>query len=350
MHKRELVKQAGVTAGAMAGMAAIVTQPKTPIAPPQELADKRHMGRYYTQGNPFTLPAFTEWAAISGLARRAVLEPFAGGNHLVRMLKGLGLCKRSHSFDIAPAAPEVSRRDCLQRFPAIRDAVVVTNPPWLARNSATRRKLPYPQESRYDDLYKHCLSLCLQHAGHVAAILPASFLTARLFTNRLHSVTLFSSVFFNDTEHPACLALFCPRAERPAASVYKMRAKVGCLEELRKHLPTPRAPRREIRFNHPAGALGLRAIDNTVTRSIRFCEGAALAGYAIGVTSRAITRISVPVRDTAKLAAGLNRRLRHFREKTDDVFLTPFKGLRADGGYRRRLDYALARAFIQEEI
>jgi len=346
MHKRELLKQAGAAARAPA----VVAQSKAPIRPPQGLAGKRHMGRYYTQGNPFTLPAFTEWAAISAIARRAVLEPFAGGNHLVRMLEGLGLCKRSHSFDIAPGAPEVGRRDCLQNFPEIRDAVVVTNPPWLARNSATRRKLPYPKESRYDDMYKHCLSLCLQHAGHVAAILPASFLTANLFTNRLHSVTLFSSCLFDDTEHPSCLALFCPVEERPAAVVYRMRAKVGCLGELRKHLPSPGSSRREIRFNHPAGGLGLHAIDNTITRSIRFCEGAALAGYAIGFTSRSITRISVPVQDAAKLAASLNRRLRQFRKKTEDIFLTPFKGLRADGDYRRRLDYGLARAFIEEEI
>ncbi|MCL2038821.1 MAG: hypothetical protein FWG85_00145 [Bacteroidetes bacterium] len=44
----------------------------------------------------------------------------------------------------------------------------------------------------------------------------------------------------------------------------------------------------------------------------------------------------------------LNDRLARFREDTNDIFLTPFKGLRKDNKYRRRLDYALARKLISE--
>ncbi|MDA7999846.1 MAG: hypothetical protein MPK06_02045 [Alphaproteobacteria bacterium] len=322
------------------------------MPPREDPATKRHTGRYYTKGNPFSLPAFTDWADICDISRKSVLEPFAGSNNLVRMLEDLGLCRHSRSFDIAPGAPEVRRQDSIQNFPKMKDSVVVTNPPWLARNSATRRGLPYPKESQYDDLYKHCLSLCLQNNDYVAAIIPASFLTTKtkLFVDHLHSVTLFSSYFFDDTEHPSCLALFCPVRDQPEPSVYRMRVRVGGLRELRKHLPRSRVNRGRIRFNDPDGVLGLHAIDNTVRRSIQFCEGAALAGYDIGFTSRSITRISVPVDDAAGLAATLNRKLNQFRQKTQDVFLTPFKGLRADGDYRRRLDYRLARAFIEEAI
>ena len=42
----------------------------------------------------------------------------------------------------------------------------------------------------------------------------------------------------------------------------------------------------------------------------------------------------------------LNTRLKTIREKTHDVFLTAFKGIRRDGHYRRRLDWALARAIV----
>ena len=41
-----------------------------------------------------------------------------------------------------------------------------------------------------------------------------------------------------------------------------------------------------------------------------------------------------------------NNELSEFRNSTKDVFLTPFKGLRKDGMYRRRMDYQLARNFI----
>ena len=38
--------------------------------------------------------------------------------------------------------------------------------------------------------------------------------------------------------------------------------------------------------------------------------------------------------------------LNDFRRETYDIFLTPFKGLRKDFRYRRRLDYALARNIV----
>jgi len=46
----------------------------------------------------------------------------------------------------------------------------------------------------------------------------------------------------------------------------------------------------------------------------------------------------------------LNENLIKFREETKDIFLTPFKGLRKDKKYRRRLDYALARRLISEVV
>lgn len=63
-------------------------------------------------------------------------------------------------------------------------------------------------------------------------------------------------------------------------------------------------------------------------------------------SSRSITRIGVDFTDGQ--IERLNRRFSEFRSKTRDVFLTPFKGLRKDGMYRRRLDYQLARRFVSE--
>ena len=311
---------------------------------------KRGLGRYYTQDNPFALPAFRNWGVAADIEKRDLLEPFAGSNNLIHMLRDMGLNNKSHSYDIAPASDDVEKRDTIQDFPEIKDSLIVTNPPWLARNSATRRGLPYPKGSKYDDLYKHCLALCLRNADYVAAIIPASFLTTNLFTERLHSVTLFSSYFFDDTEHPSCMALFSPRKDSPDAIIYDMENQIGALKDLKKHLPRPLHRYKEIRFNDPNGVLGLHAIDNTYSRTIRFCEGSSLSNYDIGFKSRSITRIAVPNVEVKKLIQKLNHSLNDFREKTEDVFLTPFKGLRADGGYRRRLDYRLARDFIEVHL
>ena len=311
---------------------------------------KRARGRYFTAANLFDTPHFRRWAAEAGLPEAVLLEPFAGGGDLIRMLRAAGLCRRFRAYDIAPAAPMVERRDTLANFPKGAGgrkarAVVVTNPPWLARNSATRRGLPFPA-TRFDDLYKHCADLCLQNADFVAAIIPASFLSSGLFRARLRAVDAAALPVFRDTENPTCLALFSPEAAGGKISVYEGGELVGELGELERHLPSP-VLRRAIRFNAPDGALGLVAIDNTRGPSIRFCDGRELAGYPIGGTSRMITRIAGDFgRGAGRLADELNGALGAFRKNTRDVFLTPFKGLRKDGMYRRRLDFALARDFI----
>ena len=312
-------------------------------SPEHSAALKRARGRYFTAANLFDTPHFRQWAADAGLPRATLLEPFAGGGDIVRMLRELKLCNRARAYDIAPAAAGIEQRDTLANFPR-RARVVVTNPPWLARNSATRRGLPFPQ-TRFDDLYKHCADLCLRNADYAALIVPASFLSSGLFRERLRVVDAAVAPVFRDTENPVCLALFSPEVGG-MVSVYEGGKFVGALSELERHLPSP-VFRRAIRFNDPAGALGLVAIDNTRGPSIRFCDGRELAGYPIGDTSRMITRIGGDFgRNAGRFAAGLNESLSAFRSRTRDVFLTPFKGLRRDGMYRRRLDFALARDFI----
>lgn len=311
------------------------------MPPPPENTKRAH-GRYYTAANLFDTPHFHAWARAAGLPHTPLTEPFAGRGDLLTHLRALDLCHRAHAYDIAPAAPTITKRDTLTNFPSAQ--VIVTNPPWLARNSATRRGLPYPP-THYDDLYKHCLALCLQNAAYVAAIIPASFLSAHLFRPRLLAVDVAAAPVFTDTENPTCLALFTPAAGADIA-LYHGGAPLGTLSELQRHLPRPARPF-PLRFNDPDGALGLIAIDNTRTASIRFCAGEELQNHAITPTSRMITRISGEFGPHLKKTIHhLNESLNAHRRHTHDIFLTPFKGLRKDGQYRRRLDFTLTRHLI----
>lgn len=52
-------------------------------------------------------------------------------------------------------------------------------------------------------------------------------------------------------------------------------------------------------------------------------------------------------RDLDRQIEGHNAELAAFRAATGDMFLTSFKDLRADSCYRRRLDWATARALIE---
>ena len=322
--------------------------------------EKRASGRYYTRGNPFQLKPFQLWAKASNLEHQTILEPFAGAKDIPRLIDAARLqCPNWAFFDIEPGAKGIVQRDTLADFPKEFNACI-TNPPWLARNSATRRGLPFPEVTRYDDLYKYALEQCLAHCGWVAAIIPEAFIRSGLFLERLCDfISLVpqkegkaeyenekrdTSYMFEDTEHPVGLALFASEATSDVR-IWQNNRFLGTMRELREHLPQP-SSNRDIVFNDPKGNLGLIAIDNTVAASIRFCPPEELKDYPIRVQCRSITKIGVPWRvdiDT------LNARLTTIREKTHDVFLTAFKGIRRDGHYRRRLDWALTRAIVDRQ-
>ncbi|RKU17021.1 hypothetical protein C6503_11610 [Candidatus Poribacteria bacterium] len=324
--------------------------------------EKRASGRYYTRGNPFLLKPFQTWAKASQLDQQITLEPFAGAKDIPQLIDAANLqCRDWAFFDIEPGAEGIAQRDTLADFPKGFN-ICITNPPWLARNSATRRGLPFPETTRYDDLYKYALEQCLTHCGWVAAIIPEAFIRSGLFLKRLHDfISLVPqtqdkanylpdkggrgvSVMFEDTEHPVGLALFAPHATSDV-NVWRNNQFLGGINELRMHLPQP-SSNRSIVFNAPNGNLGLIAVDNTVSASIRFCPPEELKDYPIRVHCRSITKIGVPWHVDIDM---LNTHLATIREKTHDVFLTAFKGIRRDGHYRRRLDWGLSRAIIDTE-
>ena len=181
---------------------------------------KRQYGSYYTLHSPFDTAPFRQWAEAAGIKDGTVLEPFAGLNNIVRMLQDAGLCSRFACYDIAarrggvgrrrgPLQPQssgrrgdgrgddnaaaamikIKRRDTLKSFPPGYDTCI-TNPPWLARNSARRRNLTFDVPRRYDDVYKYALELALEHCPFVAFIIPATFLRTGLFRDRLESFVL----------------------------------------------------------------------------------------------------------------------------------------------------------------
>lgn len=307
---------------------------------------KRNLGQYFTTYNPFKNAGFLEWARKCKLAQSTILEPFAGSNNLITMLKEMNLCHDFKSFDIEPKSAKVAKKDTLKDFPK-GFKICITNPPYLAQNSATRRGLDFPH-TKYDDLYKFALEICLKNCDFVGAIVPASFFNAQLFRERLSCYILLNSKMFNDTEHPVCLALFVPNAENTA--IYHGEKFLGFLSEFEQKLPKM-SQNQNIKFNETNGNLGLLALDNTKEASIKFINGNEISPNKIRVSSRSITRILVPnVSNLENLITKLNENLNQFRKGTHDLFLTPFKGLRKDGFYRRRLDYKLAKMLIIEAL
>jgi hypothetical protein len=312
---------------------------------------KRELGQFFTATNPFNHPSFDAWASQFSKTED-ILEPFAGANGLIPMLRERGLAKRFSSFDIAPANSEVRQLDTLRHFPA-GFKVCVTNPPYLASNVAKRKNVPIPALEGFDNLYKLSIKRCLDNCQYVAAIIPESFLTAGLFRSRLYSVISLPFPMFDETEQPVCLALWNPENTKDYP-IYHGNKLIGSNSELMARLdnllPTIEGAGKVV-FNTHDGNIGLRAIDSTKTDSIIFVSAMDIPESAIKVSARHLSRILVEANlPPTEVIAKANVILAEYRRITEDVFMTSFMGLREDGHFRRRLDFATARRILQAAI
>ena len=171
--------------------------------------EKRRHGQFYTVGNPFDHQAFHDWVASMGdLSSLSFVEPFAGSNDLILMsdpdLMGVSDGQWS-AYDIAPEAittsayPSVSvcMHDSIADMPS--GAVVITNPPYLAKNSAHRRHMMDIDFMGFNDLWEVCVDKMLHAFGFIAAIIPESFITRGLFHDRLADVISITDRMFDDS-------------------------------------------------------------------------------------------------------------------------------------------------------
>lgn len=325
---------------------------------------KKINGQFYTKVNPFNNDLFYKWVKhIENFKNEILLEPFAGANNIVKMINDLGYVNNWECFDINPpnynnfSKYSVVKRDVILDFPE-NFKVSITNPPYLAKNSAIKDGLPFPNTT-YDDLYKLSLHKMLDKLDYVAAIIPESFITQNLFQNRLFGIVSLNCKMFDDTECPVCLAFFVPKLRKQIIGlheddfyIYRDSAYWGLFSEAKKNKIDFEIP--GWKFNSPNGLIGLYAIDNTKTESIAFVDGSKIDSSKIKHTSRGITKI-----DNEILKNGLNissiidrsnQILKDYRHKTSDLFLTSFRGLRSDGNYRRRLDFNQAKKILSLSI
>ena len=316
---------------------------------------KRLRGQFFTTTNPFANEAFVKWfKSIPGYMDHVILEPFAGSNNIVWMLRDLQIMNGWASFDIDVVDDEqnsakdvvIQQRNTLLDYPS-GHVIAITNPPYLAKNSATRRGLPYAGGA-YDDVYKQALLMMLGNTPYVAAIIPESFITQNLFHNRLHSFVSLTCRMFDDTETPVCLAMFCPEKTSDDFEIWSGNRKVGNFQSLREHFTSP-SQSFPWEFNSPHGNIGMNGVDGTKSANICFVAGDEIDVADVKSTSRAITRIhldGLSKSQAAKVIKEANRILNKRRADTKDIFMTAFKGLRQDGKYRRRLDFKQARNIL----
>ena len=301
----------------------------------------RNTGRYYTQANVFECPAFKQWLeAIPNISETTILEPFAGDCAIPMMLSSY----KWACYDIEPRKGDfkIVKRDTIKKFPS-GFKVCITNPPYLAKNSATRRGLNYP-ECDYDNLYKHCLKLMLDSCQYVAAIIPDSFIQSGLFTDRLYGVISIPEKVFADTDYPVCLALFTPDISEDF-NIWCGDSFIGTFQELSKYSLEEYNDSRWV-FNDADGCIGVVCADGKNSK-IRFVKGESIDTEVKG-SSRFLVRVSgLPDNiDIDDFILKCNSTLEQYRYNTKNVFLNSFKGLRYDGTYRKRIPFTVVRSIL----
>ncbi len=312
------------------------------------------IGQHFTNKNIFEHPIFKNWlnVALKKSKNKVILEPFAGKNSIINMLLDLKLINQFKSYDISPQSEEVITNDSIEKFPN-NFQICITNPPFLARPIATRKKINiniYP----YFDLYEKCLDLCLVNCDYVAVVIPESFIVTKYFKSRLFAViSITEKSIFSSTEHPVCLALFNKNATKDFA-IYRNDIFLGNFHSLQtkvnKLLSTE--PSKNIIFHEKEGEIGLINIDATLqNKKLNFCLGDDIPSSEVNHQSKLRTRIKLILptgknpnkKQIKEFIECCNSILFEYRKLTNDIYLTAFKGLNNDGTYRRRLDYTTAK-------
>lgn len=150
-----------------------------------------------------------------------VIEPFCGKGDLVRHIPNSCTIEL---YDIEPQYPNTIARDCFADPPTYRDAFILTNPPYLARNK-TQHKDAF-ERYKLNDLYKCFLAeLCSPENLPIGGIciVPLNFWCSQrrmdadlraqflvLFT--IERMNLFTYPVFEDTNTAVCAFQFSRNA------------------------------------------------------------------------------------------------------------------------------------------
>ncbi|KAF0134830.1 MAG: hypothetical protein FD145_398 [Candidatus Saganbacteria bacterium] len=322
------------------------------------MAKKLILGQFNTKKNVWLKNHIREFI----IDTKAIIayDPFAGNGDLLEVARNIGF-RKIKGLDIDEKL-EWAKNDSLLHIPTIENSIIITNPPYLTNYSAKRKGIcekveKYYSNSEYDDLYLIALEKMTQAQEHVVAIVPETFINSNFKQkHKLNSITIIEENCFDDTETPVCVLCFDGIIKKTEdIKVFKnddYLDTLGHYEELRLK-PSKNI---NILFNDATGSIALRAVDTTDPNSmIRFMKKDELDYDLKNIkeSSRLITIININNINSLNhneldlFLEECNRILISFRDRTQDVLLSPFKGNMKNGRRRRRLDYETARAMLE---
>lgn len=322
----------------------------------QEIVDAKKIkfGQFNTKLDLWLKPQIIKF--INDSQCNIIYDPFAGGGDLLMTLNDRMNYDNLLGLDIDECLGwEIN--DSLINIPHYDKAIIVTNPPYIAKQSASRKKIDlskYFSMTDYDDIYLLALDKMLEAQEFVVAIVPESFLNSNYRQkNRLSSITVLEDNPFEDTENPVCVVCFDGKVkDYDEIKIYKNEILVGTLKDIYNIRVKP-LNNVKITFNTLDGWLGLRAIDSTDDIKRIGFDFKDNIDYdwenKIKVSSRhlSLIDIDVPKNKRSAFIHECNKLIEDIRKESSDILLTPFKGNTKSGKRRRRLDFKLARAIME---
>jgi hypothetical protein len=318
------------------------------------------LGQFFTKKNTWFYPQIK--AFIEEASPHSILDPFAGQGDLLSKTKEEWPNILTFGYDIDKEL-NWETNDSLINIPNLHNSLILTNPPYLAKNSAKRRRLntyEYFENTIFQDLYQIALVRCLESSQHVVAIVPETFLSfvifrSDFFVKCLDSLTIIEHNLFENTDCPVCVV--CLKKNGGRRQIYKNEQYVGELSSLidiRNTIIKNTNTDKKIIFNDVNGNIALRAVDGQNSEDkICFLKPSELNYDLSNIkqSSRAITVINIyNVKKINSIIETSNSILNEFRDSCRDLLLTPFKGNNKNGVRRRRLDFNLARAILNTAI
>lgn len=314
------------------------------------MTKKIELGQFFTKKDVWLRPHIQEF--IASVDFNKIIDPFAGGGHLLKVFDS---AFKTAGYDIDPTLTWPIN-DGLRSIPHHHDDLCVTNPPYLAKTTASRFKREGTFQyfnlcPEFDDLYLIGLEQCLKSFSYGIAIIPETYLLHPKKTKRLVSATILEENPFDDTDFPVVIVCWGPDTLEDY-SIYKNDQLIGTNNSLTARLPAKKnLDKKLIKFNDVNGNLGIVCIDRgDLIGGIKFTKGACIKG-PIKHSSRTSTRVQVNTTvDLNQLIDECNVLLKQYRKDTSDVFMAPFKGNDNQGLRRRRLDFTTARLIIENAL
>ena len=317
---------------------------------------KKKLGQYFTKKDSWLKPQIIDFIRKTNCT--IAYDPFAGDGDLLNASYEYGI-HETKGLDIDENL-QWEINDSLKNIPHIDNAIIITNPPYLTKYSASRKKIniDYNYFNNHTDLYQLAIDKMLEAQDYIVAIVPETYINSHFFEknlSRVYSVTILTENPFNDTENPVCVVCFDNVIKiPPEIKVYIDDEYLNDYSYFKDLRLTPKN-NYSIKFNVKKGKIALRAVDlTTEDKKIKFYERKDLKYdlKRIKNSSRLITIIDLDCSDLdiKELVKECNRILEDYRDKTKDITLSPFKGNTKSGKRRRRLDYKTARCIIEMAI